>query len=78
VKGSHAEMLWINGTRGRGRVAVRVGPTEYWCFTSDQGADAPRREAALARHDGDAWSAIAELAGHVSAPPQGPFAGSRA
>ena len=62
VKGSHAEMLWINGTRGRGRVALRVGPTEYWAFTSDQGADVPLREAKLLAHDGDTWAAITELA----------------
>ena len=55
-------MLWINGTRGRGRVALRVGPTEYWAFTSDQGRDAPRRDAALREHDGDAWAAITALA----------------
>ena len=35
VKGRHAQMLWLNGTRGRGKVALRVGPTEYWAFTSD-------------------------------------------
>jgi type IV secretory pathway VirB4 component len=62
VKGSHAQALWINGTRGRGRVVVRVGATEYWAFTSDQGRDAPRREAALRDHPGDAWAAIMSLA----------------
>ena len=41
-------------------------PTEYWCFTSDQGADVPLRDAKLAEHDGDAWAAIAELARHGS------------
>ncbi len=35
VKGSHSQMFWVNGTRGRGRVALRIGPTEYWAFTSD-------------------------------------------
>src|SRR4051812_39541950 len=62
VKGSHAQMLWINGTRGRGRVSARVGPLEYWAFTSDQGRDTPRREAALREHHGDAWAAISALA----------------
>ena len=28
-------MLWLNGTRGHGKVTLRVGPTEYWAFTSD-------------------------------------------
>ena len=62
-------MLWINGTRGRGRVALRVGPTEYWAFTSDQAADVPLREAKLREHDGDAWAAITDLArtnGHAT------------
>jgi type IV secretory pathway VirB4 component len=62
VKGSHAQLLWINGSRGRGRVSLQVGPTEYWCFTSDQGADVPLRDAKLAEHCGDAWAAIADLA----------------
>ena len=29
VKGRHAQMLWLNGTRGHGKVALRVDPTEY-------------------------------------------------
>jgi hypothetical protein len=62
VKGSHAQLLWINGSRGRGRVSLQVAPTEYWCFTSDQGADVPLRDAKLAEHDGDPWAAITELA----------------
>jgi hypothetical protein len=74
VKGSHAQMLWINGTRGRGRVALRVGPTEYWAFTSDQGTDAPQRDAKLAEHDHDAWAAIRDLARHGSRGARGPVA----
>jgi hypothetical protein len=62
VKGSYSQLFWVNGTRGRGRVALRVGPTEYWCFTSDPLRDAPLREAAIERHGGDVWSAIRELA----------------
>lgn len=62
VKGSHAQMLWINGTRGRGRVSARIGPLEYWAFTSDQSRDVPRREAALQEHSGDPWAAINALA----------------
>jgi len=62
VKGSHAQIFWANGTRGRGRVALRIGPTEYWCFTSDPLRDVPLREAAVERHGGDTWGAIAELA----------------
>lgn len=63
VKGSHAQIFWVNGTRGKGRVALRVGPTEYWCYTSDPVRDAPLRDAAVERSDGDVWQAVAELAG---------------
>ena len=69
VKGRHAQMLWLNGTRGHGRVALRVGPTEYWAFTSEP-TEAALRDEALARHPGDPWAALAELAG--------PHAASRA
>ena len=61
VKGRHAQMLWLNGTRGHGKVALRVGPTEYWAYTSDPTEQAIR-EAAIARHDGNVWAAIAQLA----------------
>jgi hypothetical protein len=62
VKGSHAQMFWVNGTRGKGRVSLRLGPTEYWCFTSDPVQDAPVRDAMAARHGEDIWAAIAALA----------------
>ena len=42
-------MLWLNGTRGHGRVALRVGPTEYWAFTSDP-TEVAIRDAAIAKH----------------------------
>ena len=61
VKGRHAQMLWLNGTRGHGKVALRVGPTEYWAFTSDPTEQAIR-EAEIARHHGNVWAAIAQLA----------------
>ena len=61
VKGRHAQMLWLNGTRGRGKVALRVGPTEYWAFTSDP-TEVAMREAEIAKHDGNVWGAIATLA----------------
>ncbi|MDW5598840.1 hypothetical protein VSS74_31065 [Conexibacter stalactiti] len=62
VKGSHSQMFWVNGTRGKGRVALRLGPTEYWCYTSDPLRDAPLRDAAVQRNGGDVWRAVAELA----------------
>ena len=61
VKGRHAQMLWLNGTRGHGKVALRVGPTEYWAFTSDP-TEAAIREAEIAGHQGNVWAAIATLA----------------
>jgi type IV secretory pathway VirB4 component len=61
VKGRHAQMLWLNGTRGHGKVALRVGPTEYWAYTSDP-AEIAIREAEIAKHHGDVWAAIAALA----------------
>ena len=61
VKGRHAQMLWLNGTRGRGKVALRVGPTEYWAFTSDP-TEVAMREAEIKQHDGSVWAAIASLA----------------
>jgi len=60
-KGVQAQMLWLNGTRGRGRVALRVGPSEYWAFTSDP-IEAAMRDTEIARHDGNVWAAIAALA----------------
>ena len=60
VKGRHAQMLWLNGTRGRGKVALRVGPTEYWAFTSDP-TEVAMREAEIAAH-GNVWAAISTLA----------------
>ena len=60
VKGRHAQMLWLNGTRGRGKVALRVGPTEYWAFTSDP-TEVAMREAEIAAH-GNVWAAIRTLA----------------
>ncbi len=64
VKGSHAQMLWINGTRGRGRVAAArrpdssTGPSPPTRAATPHAARPPcasttatpgRRSAALAR-----------------------------
>jgi hypothetical protein len=67
VKGSHSQAFWVNGSRGRGRVALRVGPVEYWCFTSDPVRDDPVRQAAIDEHDGDVWGAITDLAAGAGA-----------
>ena len=55
---SFSQAYWINGTRGRGTIALRVGPTEYWLATSDPVGDAPLRAQALEDADGDAWQAL--------------------
>ena len=61
-KGSYSRAYWINGPRGRGEVSLRVGGLEYWMATSEPGRDVPLRAAALARHPGDPWAALHELA----------------
>jgi len=61
VKGRHAQMLWLNGTRGHGKVALRIGPTEYWAYTSDPTEQAIR-EAEITRQGGNVWAAITTLA----------------
>lgn len=63
VKRSYSQAYWINGTRGRGTIALRVGPTEYGLATSDPVNDLPRRSQALAACGGDAWRALERLAG---------------
>ena len=58
VKRSFSQAYWINGTRGRGTIALRVGPSEYWLATSDPVGDAPLRAQALEDAGGDAWRAL--------------------
>lgn len=62
IKGEFAQMLWINGERGRAKVSLSLGPLEYWMYTSEPLRDVPARDAAIAAHGGDAWAAIHELA----------------
>ena len=61
VKGRHAQMLWLNGARGHGKVTLRVGPSEYWAFTSDP-TEVAMRDQAIAENDGNVWAAINALA----------------
>jgi len=62
VKRAYSQAYWINGTRGRGTISLRVGAREYWLATSDPVADAPLRAQALERTGGDAWAALDLLA----------------
>ena len=66
VKGAYSQAFWVNGTRGRGQVSLRIGPTEMWAFTSDPVRDAPIREQRIADNGGNVWLAIQELAREVS------------
>jgi hypothetical protein len=61
VKGRYSRAYWINGVRGRGEVSLLLASLEYWLATSHPN-DVPLREAALARHPGDSWAALRELA----------------
>ena len=62
VKRSYSQAYWINGTRGRGTIALRVGPTEYGLATSDPVGDLPRRTQILEAEGGDAWRTLQRLA----------------
>ena len=62
VKRAYSQAYWINGTRGRGTIALRVGPTEYWLATSDPIQDTPARTQALEAAGGDPWKALDALA----------------
>jgi TraG P-loop domain len=62
VDGRYSEVFLMNGARGRGRVRFPVGPTEYWAFTNEPFRDIPAREVTIAKHNGDVWAAICELA----------------
>ena len=68
VKGEYSEALLVNGARGTGRVRLVVGAHEYWAFTSEPNYDAPRRQRAIAAHEGNVWAAISELAGEEGIP----------
>ena len=43
-------------------MTLRVGPSEYWAFTSDP-AEVAMRDTAIAEHAGDVWAGINALAG---------------
>jgi type IV secretory pathway VirB4 component len=67
VKRAYSQAYWVNGTRGRGTIALRVGPAEYWAATSDPIDDVPRRDEALRATGGDPWAALAQLADQADA-----------
>jgi hypothetical protein len=59
-----AQAYFINGTRGRGTVSVRLGPRAYRVCTSDPIADVPEREGALRAVAEDPWAALTGLGGN--------------
>lgn len=61
VKRAYSQAYWINGTRGRGTIALRVGPTEYGLATSDPVGDLPRRTQLLEAEGDDAWRTLDRL-----------------
>jgi hypothetical protein len=62
VKGAYSQIYWKNGTRGEGVVSLRIGPIDYWSYTSDPIRDVPMREARIAAHGQQVWPAVLELA----------------
>ena len=54
---------FLHSRRGAdsGEISLSVTPEEYWLFTSVP-AERKLRQAAIARHDGDVWAAVKELA----------------
>lgn len=61
LKGQFSEALVMNGYRGVGRVTMRMGPGEYWAYTSDPNHDVPLRNRALEESDGNIWTALGTL-----------------
>lgn len=62
AKRQYANAFFINGTRGRGTVSLRVGRREYWMATNDPSRDEPLRRHALRATSGDPWAALELLA----------------
>lgn len=62
AKRQFSTAFFMNGTRGRGVVSIRVGPVEYWIATNDPNQDEPLRRQALRDANGDPWHALKLLA----------------
>src|SRR5207248_2101928 len=62
AKRQYSTAFFINGTRGRGIVSIRVSPHEYWIATNDPDRDEPLRRKALREAAGDPWQALDLLA----------------
>lgn len=64
-KGVASQAFFCNGLRGQGTIRIGVGPLENWSYTSEPHRDVPLRAQYLERFGGDAWTAVAALAGHL-------------
>jgi hypothetical protein len=62
VKREYATGFWVNGTRGRSAVTVRLGDLEYWIASHEPVSDEPLRRRALRHAAGDPWRALRLLA----------------
>jgi DNA helicase HerA-like ATPase len=63
AKRQFSSAFFMNGSRGRGVVQIRVGALEYWIATNDPNQDEPLRRRALREARGDPWRAVVALAG---------------
>jgi hypothetical protein len=62
VKRDYAVGYWVNGTRGRGTITVRLGDVEYWIASHEPVSDEPLRQRALRQAGGDPWRALRLMA----------------
>ena len=62
VKRDYAVGYWVNGTRGRGAITVRLGDVEYWIASHEPERDEPLRQLALRQTGGDPWRALRLMA----------------
>lgn len=62
VKREYATGFWVNGTRGRSTITVRLGDLEYWIASHEPVSDEPLRRRALRQAGGDPWRALRLLA----------------
>jgi hypothetical protein len=55
AKRQYSTVFVANGTRGRGKLSIRVSAPEYWLATNEPIRDEPIRRRALREAEGDGW-----------------------